>query len=93
MVSDGGVAACVDAKTGKLHWSERVGGEYAASPILSRGRIYFFSRDGEIPVIAARKEFKLLARNKLADGFMASPAIAGNALILRTRTAVYRIEG
>jgi len=93
MVSDGGVASCVDAKTGDVHWSDRVGGDYAASPILSQGRIYFFNQDGEIPVIAAKKEFQLLARNKLDDGFMASPAIAGNALILRTKTAVYRIEG
>ena len=92
MVSDLGVASCVDAETGKAHWTARLGGNYAASPILSRGRIYFFNEDGEIPVISAGKEFKLLARNKLDDGFMASPAISGNALILRTKSALYRIE-
>jgi outer membrane protein assembly factor BamB len=63
----------------------------AASPIFARGRIYFFNEDGEIPVIEAGKEFKLLARNKLADGFMASPAISGNSLILRTKSNLYRI--
>ena len=91
MVSDLGVASCVDAETGTAHWTDRLGGNYAASPIFSRGRIYFFNEDGEIPVIEAGKKFKLLARNKLADGFMASPAISGNSLILRTKSNLYRI--
>ena len=91
MVSDLGVASCVDAETGKAHWTERLGGNYAASPIFAGGRIYFFNEDGDIPVIEAGKEFKLLARNKLADGFMASPAISGNSLILRTKSNLYRI--
>jgi outer membrane protein assembly factor BamB len=91
MVSDLGVASCVDAETGKAHWTDRLGGNYAASPIFARGRIYFFNEDGEIPVIEAGKKFKLLARNKLADGFMASPAISGNSLILRTKSNLYRI--
>ena len=91
MVSDLGVASCVDAATGKAHWTERLGGNYAASPIFAGGRIYFFNEDGDIPVIEAGKKFKLLARNKLADGFMASPAISGNSLILRTKSNLYRI--
>ena len=91
MVSDLGVASCVDAETGKAHWTERLGGNYAASPIFAGGRIYFFNEDGDIPVIEAGMKFKLLARNKLADGFMASPAISGNSLILRTKSNLYRI--
>ena len=91
MVSDLGVASCVDAATGTAHWTERLGGNYAASPIFAGGRIYFFNEDGDIPVIEAGKKFKLLARNKLADGFMASPAISGNSLILRTKSNLYRI--
>lgn len=91
MVSDLGVASCVDAKSGTPHWTARLGGNYAASPILSRGRIYFFNQDGDIPVIATGKKFKVLARNKLADGFMASAAVAGDSLILRTKSALYRI--
>ena len=91
MVSDLGVASCVDAATGKAHWTDRLGGNYAASPIFAGGRIYFFNEDGDIPVIEAGKKFKLLARNKLADGFMASPAISGNSLILRTKSNLYRI--
>lgn len=91
MVSDLGVASCVDAKTGAAHWTARLGGNYAASPVLSRERIYFFNQDGEVPVIATGKKFRVLARNKLADGFMASAAIAGDSLILRTKSALYRV--
>jgi outer membrane protein assembly factor BamB len=64
----------------------------SASPLSSDGRIYFFSEDGKTPVIEAGRHFRVLAENHLEDGFMASPAIAGSALFLRTRTHLYRIE-
>lgn len=92
MMDDSGIASCMDAKTGAVVWNERIGGAYSASPIMARDRIYWFGEDGDVPVIAATREFKLIARNKLPDGLMATPAVAGNALILRTRSAVYRIE-
>ncbi len=57
-----------------------------------RARIYFFSEDGKTTVIEAGRAFKVLAENQLGDGFMASPAVDGNALILRSRTHLYRIE-
>jgi outer membrane protein assembly factor BamB len=92
MVNDGGVAICLEAKTGKEVWSERVGGNYSASPLAAGGRIYFFSEEGKTTVIEAGRQFKKLGENHLEDGFMASPAVSGDALILRTRSAVYRIE-
>lgn len=92
MASEQGVISCLNALTGEVLWQERVGGVYTASPLLADGRIYFFSEDGKTPVIAAQKEFKLLATNELPDGFMASPAVTGKALILRTKTALYRVE-
>ncbi len=91
MVSDSGVASCLQAATGEFLWSERVGGEYDASPLFAQDRIYCFSRDGRVPVFRASREFELLATNRLEDGFMASPAVWGDSLILRTRSAVYRI--
>ncbi|MGH9313642.1 MAG: hypothetical protein ACRD1S_10640, partial [Vicinamibacterales bacterium] len=54
---------------------------------------FFFSEEGVATVIEAGRAFKVLAENHLGDGFMASPAIDGSALVLRTRTHVYRIEG
>jgi len=73
-------------------WNERIGGNYSASPLASDGSIYFFSEEGKTTVIAADREFKKLAENQLEDGFMASPAVAGKALFLRTRTHLYRVE-
>jgi outer membrane protein assembly factor BamB len=92
MINDEGVASCIDAKTAKLIWQKRVGGEYRASPIVADGRIYFFSMDGATPVIEAAEEYRLLGENKLANGFQASPAVAGNSLYLRTITDLYCIE-
>jgi outer membrane protein assembly factor BamB len=92
LVSDGGVAACLDAASGAELWRERLDGEYSASPILAAGRLYFCSRDGLTSVIRPGETFELLGENRLDEGFMASPAVVGDALILRTRTHVYRIE-
>ena len=91
-IDDGGVASCLDAKAGTEVWRERVGGNYSASPVYAEGRIYFFSEEGKTTVIEARRQFKVLAENQLEAGFMASPAIAGRAFLLRTRTHLYRIE-
>lgn len=91
-IDDGGVASCLEAKTGAEVWRERVGGNYSSSPLFADGRIYFFSEEGKTAVIEAGRQFKKLAENTLADGFMASPAVTGKAIILRTKTHLYRIE-
>jgi len=94
MVTDNGLATCLEAKTGKSIWSERLdAGDFAASPILCGDRIYCFSMNGNAVIFAAKPEFKILSRGKYESGFMATPAVTGNALILRTKTAVYRVEG
>jgi outer membrane protein assembly factor BamB len=92
MVNDVGIVTCLEAKTGETVWKGRLEGTYSASPIAGAGRVYFFSEDGKTTVIEAGRELKVLAENQLDDGFMASPAVDGRALILRTRTHLYRIE-
>jgi outer membrane protein assembly factor BamB len=92
MVSNNGVATCLEAPTGKPVWSERIGGNYLASPILADGRIYFFNTQGKTTVIKAGRAYEVLATNTLDSGFMASPAVMGKALFLRTKTHLYRIE-
>lgn len=92
MMNDSGVATCVDAKTGQEIWTKRLPGEYWASPLYANGLIYCFSQQGNIPVFKAAREFELVAENQLDNGFVASPAVAGNALILRSKTHLYRIE-
>jgi outer membrane protein assembly factor BamB len=92
MINDSGIASCVEAKTGALVWQSRVGGTFSASPVGAAGRIYLFDEEGKTTVIEAGREFKVLAQNQLDNGFMASAAIAGNALFVRTTQDVYRIE-
>ena len=92
MTTDAGVASAVEARTGAVVWTGRIGGKYSASPVAADGRVYFFSEDGKTIVVEAGRTFKVLAENKLGDGFMASPAIAGKAFILRSRTHLYRVE-
>lgn len=91
LVSDEGVASCRDARTGEILWIHRLGGRYWASPVAVDGKIYFFSQDGKIPVVAVDDEFRLLAENRLDDGFNATAAFVGNRMILRTYRHVYCI--
>ncbi len=92
MVDDGGIASCLDAKSGDQIWNERIGGTYSAAPIATADRVYFFSEDGKTYVVQASSHFKVLATNPLPDGFMATPAVIQNSFLLRTRTHLYRIN-
>ncbi len=92
MINDRGVATCMDLPTGQVVWTHRVGGNFSASPLVAQGRIYFFSQEGVVTVIEGGREYKQIARNQMDDGFMSSPAVSGDALILRTRTNLYRVE-
>jgi outer membrane protein assembly factor BamB len=93
LMNDGGVAMCVEAKTGQTIWTERIGGNFSAAPLFANGRIYLCGEDGKTTVIAAGREFKKLAENTLdKSGFMASPAVTDDALVLRTKTHLYRVE-
>lgn len=92
MINDGGIVTCLDARTGGEVWTARLTDSYSASPVAADGRVYFFSEDGKATVIEAGRAFKVLAENTLDEGFMASPAIDGRALFLRTRSHLYRVE-
>lgn len=92
MMDDNGIASCLDAKTGNEVWTHRLGGEYWSSPLYANGLIYCFSKSGVIPVFKAAREFEQVADNHLKDGFVASPAVAGDSLILRSTTHLYRIS-
>jgi outer membrane protein assembly factor BamB len=91
-VSDDGMATCVKATTGDVHWQERLGGACLASPIAAGGRIYFFRQDATTVVVKAGRQFERLAENRLEGTVVASPAVAGDALFLRTDTHLYRIQ-
>ncbi|MSU47765.1 MAG: serine/threonine protein kinase [Opitutus sp.] len=90
-VNDAGIASCWDAKTGKLHWQERIDGNYSASPIAAGGRIYFQNETGTGIVLKAGRTFVKLATNALEERTLASYAVAENALFIRTEGHLYRI--
>jgi outer membrane protein assembly factor BamB len=92
LVSDDGIVNCIDAKNGEPVWQKRIGGEFSGSPIFGDGHIYFCDRDGQSTVIKPGRKFDAVATNTLDDGMMASPAVDGRALILRTKSHLYRIE-
>ena len=91
MVTDNGIATCVDAKTGKEYWRARVGGNHSASPIYADGRIYFLSEEGESVVIAPGQQLKHLATNQIEGRTLASMAVSGGSIFIRSETHLYRI--
>ncbi len=90
--SDESFLTCIEAATGKVVWTDRIGGKCASSPIYADGHLYFFNQQGTTTIIQPGRTYNVLATNTLAGGFMASPAVSGKALFLRTRTHLYRIE-
>lgn len=91
MVNDGGIASCLDARTGTVVWQQRLGGTFSASPVFADGRIYFVAEQGLTTVIAPGKEFRRLATNPLDGGLLASMAVSNGSLFLRTDSHLYRI--
>jgi outer membrane protein assembly factor BamB len=92
IVTDNGIATCIDAKTGEELWRARLPGTYSASPIYADGRIYFLSEDGESIVIAPGRQLKHLATNQLEGPTLASMAVSHNSLFIRSATHLYRIS-
>ncbi|MDB5347114.1 MAG: Pyrrolo-quinoline quinone [Schlesneria sp.] len=93
IVSDNGIAQCLDAKTGEPHWQKRLGGNFSASPLLADGRLYLLDEAGKAYVLEpSHDEYKELAVNTLPGRTLASIAAADGALFLRTDKALYRIQ-
>ena len=90
-VSDNGIATCAAAKTGKVHWTERLGGNFSASPIFAEGKIYFQSEEGIGFVVEHGKTFKLLAKNDLNEQTLASCAVIDSALFIRSQSHLWRV--
>jgi outer membrane protein assembly factor BamB len=100
-VNESGIFTCLDAKTGEEVFSGRIEGQYSASPLYANGRIYCFNQSGKTTVLEAGRELKVIAENQLTIaredqrdpwGIMGTPAVSGNALFIRTRTDLFRVE-
>ena len=90
-VSERSNLICLEAKTGEEVWRQRLPGDYWASLLATKDRIYLPSRKGATVVFAPGREYKELAVNQLEGEFLASPAVAGDALLLRTKTHLYKV--
>ncbi len=89
--SSNGVLSAYDAKTGARIYHQRLGNGtgFSASPVAADGRLYLASEDGDVYVVKAGPKFELLATNPVGEVIMATPAVAGGMIILRTRAHVY----
>lgn len=92
MLSDNGIMNCIDIESGKIVWREQLGGSCIASPIHDHEKIYVFGLSGKTTVFRAGRTFEKLGENLLESGFMASPAVTGDSLILRTKTHLYHVS-
>jgi outer membrane protein assembly factor BamB len=84
MAGDVGVITCIDAKTGATVWRQRLGGIYTASPVAGDGKIFLFSESGEAIVLRSGRTPQVIARNEIDGRVLASPAIAGGRIFVRT---------
>ena len=83
---------CADAKKGTVHWQERVGGNYSASPVFADGKIYVQNEEGVGTVVKPGKTFEVLAKNDLKERTLASYAVGEKSIYVRTAQRLYRIE-
>lgn len=90
--SDGGILHCFDLDSGELRWRERLLDKVCSSLLATDDRVYIFDREGLAIVVATGPELEVLAENQLSEGCMASPAVYGDALIVRTTGHLYRLE-
>jgi len=92
MVSKIGVATCLDATYGNERWQKRLTGNYSASSIYAAGKIFFFCQNGDVTVIRPGREYDEVAKSRIAGRLMATPAITGKSMFIRTDTHLFRIE-
>ncbi len=91
-IADNGILSCVDAKTGQIHYQERCTGPISASPLVADGKLYLQDEKGLGVVVKPGKTFQILAKNDLAERSLASYAVIGSDLLIRTEGNLYRIK-
>ena len=91
LVKNGGLATCLDAKTGEARWQARLGarGPRYSSPVVAGDRIFACSARGTVTVYRGRDKLEVLASHDLGERIMATPAIVGAVLYVRTAKRLY----
>ncbi|MFZ5830424.1 MAG: PQQ-binding-like beta-propeller repeat protein [Planctomycetota bacterium] len=91
--SDSGVVQCIHAADGEVLWRQRVGGKFYGSPVRVGDRLYCMSREGDMYVLAAADEYKLLAKVPLGEPSQSTPAVSGGVMYLRTHSHLMALGG
>ncbi len=94
VLTDKGILSAYGTRDGKRLYQQRISetaGSFSASPVASGGHLYISSDDGEVFVVRAGMNFELVATNSMNEALLASPAVAGNMLVLRTPSTLYGI--
>lgn len=89
IVSHGGILSCLDRESGTLIWQERLSGNFAASPLLADSKLYITNTDGMTYVLRAGRKYDEIARNPIRAHCMASLAVSGRNLLLRSDPAMF----
>jgi outer membrane protein assembly factor BamB len=87
MIADGGFLSCINPETSNIIYQTRVGnpGAYFATPVAANGLVYLFGYNGRLTVVKAGDKFKIVARYNFRDNIVATPAIIGNSIYIRTK--------
>jgi outer membrane protein assembly factor BamB len=86
-----GIVTCAEAATGQTVWKQRLSGLFFASPVAGDGKLYLVSETGETYVLRAGRTAEILAKNELGERMLASPAISGSRLFLRSDGSLFCI--
>jgi outer membrane protein assembly factor BamB len=93
-VNNNGILTAYEAKTGNRVYQQRVGdgGSFTASPVIAADRIYIATEDGDVYVVKAGKEYELLAKNKVGEAILSTPALTGDMILVRGERHLFAIK-
>jgi outer membrane protein assembly factor BamB len=95
IVTDNGILSAYQVADGTRVYQQRlppVAGSFSASPVAAAGRLYFAGEDGQVIVIRAGRTFEVLAVNDMNDVVMATPALSGELMLVRTKSRLYALR-
>ena len=92
-VSNNGILTMYEAKTGTRVYQQRVGegGSFVASPVAAAGKLYITGEDGDVYVVKAGPQYELLSENPIGEATLATPALAGDMLLVRGAKHLFAI--
>ena len=91
IINDTGTLSCINALTGQVIWKERLKGRFSMSPVLSGNKIIITNEKGLTSIFKAGNSFELLAENDLKEETLATPAVLGGQIFIRTAKHLYCI--